>query len=98
MAPLNTDPAQDNVRKARLARAVQAEVVAGGRIEVAGDFNAVIRYGKSTNHVLHLILTLITFGLWAVVWLIVYLVQKSGQHTVTLDVDEFGNVLRQQIH
>lgn len=30
--------------------------------------NAVV-FRQGTNHILHLILTLITFGLWAIVWI-----------------------------
>jgi hypothetical protein len=71
---------------------------AGGRIAKQGDFNAVVRYGKATNHVLHLILTLVTLGFWAVVWLGVYLFHQASKRTITLAVDGFGNVLRQQVN
>lgn len=32
-----------------------------------------IHLAPSTSHVLHLLLTLVTFGFWGIVWLIVYL-------------------------
>lgn len=39
----------------------------GGFCQQCNKPSVVFRQG--TNHVLHLILTLITFGLWAIVWL-----------------------------
>ena len=87
----------DNVRKQRLAQAVQQEVDAGGRVETQGDYNAIIRFGKPTNHVLHLILTLVTCFVWSVVWLIMFIISTTSQKTITLTVDEFGNVLRQTV-
>lgn len=33
---------------------------------------------KPTNHVFHLIMTLVTCGLWAPVWIVVALSHKSG--------------------
>ena len=38
-------------------------------MESQTDYTALIRFGKPINHVLHLILTLVTFGLWGIVWL-----------------------------
>jgi hypothetical protein len=87
----------DSTRKARLAQAVQLEVIAGGRIEAQGEFNAIIRFGNPVNHVLHLILTLVTCGVWSLVWLILFIISQTSRRTVTLNVDEYGNVVRQQI-
>jgi hypothetical protein len=74
-----------------------AEVVAGGRVEAQGEFNAVMRFGKPVNHVLHLILTVVTLGFWSLVWLILFVVAQTNSGTVTLNVDEYGNVFRQKI-
>ncbi len=90
-------PATDNARKAALAQAVQQEVVQGGRVETQGDYNAVIRYGKPTNHVLHLILSLVTLGVWLLVWLIMFVISTTSKKTILLNVDAYGNVLRQQV-
>ncbi|AKY03743.1 hypothetical protein AVT26_gp61 [Streptomyces phage Lannister] len=80
-------------RKRNLSQAVQREVVKGFRVESQTDETAIMAKGKPTNHVLHLILTLITFGLWSFAWLAVYLMNKETR--VILTVDEYGNVLRQ---
>jgi hypothetical protein len=94
---LGPSQVSDSSRKARLAQAIQQEVVAGGRVEAQGEFNAILRFGKPVNHVLHLILTVITLGMWALVWIIVWVVAVLQTGTVTLNVDEFGNLLRQKI-
>jgi zinc-ribbon domain len=60
----------DNIRRSVLAQAVQVEVLAGGRVETQGDFNAALRFGgKPVNHIRHLLLTLVTLGLWVLVWI-----------------------------
>lgn len=91
-------PASPDQRKAALFQAIQRDVVAGARVETQSDYNAVLRYGgKPVNHVLHLILTLITAGLWLVVWVILAIAASAGQKTFTLTVDEYGQVLRQRV-
>ena len=85
----------DAERKQLLARAVQGQIVAGGRIESQSDFEAVIVSGKPVNHVLHLILTLVTFLVWGVVW--IALVAFGGEKRSIATVDEYGNVAVQRI-
>ncbi|WAB09844.1 membrane protein [Streptomyces phage TagePhighter] len=82
-------------RKRSMANAVQKEVVAGFHVESQTDTNAVLVKGKPTNHVLHLILTLVTFGLWSIVWIIMAVANKETR--VMLQVDEYGQILRQQV-
>jgi hypothetical protein len=84
-------------RKSRISLAVRQEVAAGGRVESQTDYAAIVRYDKRVNHVLHLILTLVTAGLWAIVWIIMAIVAASGRKTVSLTVDEYGQVLREQM-
>jgi Na+-transporting NADH:ubiquinone oxidoreductase subunit NqrC len=38
---------------------------------------------KKTNHLLHLILTIITFGMWSPIWLIVAIVNMATKDTIT---------------
>jgi hypothetical protein len=82
-------------RSQLLAQAIQANVVRGGRVETQGPFNAVIVWGKPVNHILHLILTLLTAGAWGLVWLILAL--SGGEKRTTISVDDFGNVLSQSV-
>jgi hypothetical protein len=82
-------------RKQMLAQAVQQEVVRGARVESQQDFQAVVVFGKQVNHVLHLILTLVTCLVWGLVWLALLLF--GGEKRLMIVVDDYGNVLRQKV-
>ncbi len=82
-----------DARRQALAMAVAQEVAGGGRVESQTDTNAVIVRGSKPNHTLHLILSLVTCGCWLLVWPIIALVQK--EHRTALQVDPYGQVLRQ---
>lgn len=90
-------PASPDVRKSRVATAVQQEVARGGRVESQSEYSAVIRFGKPVNHVLHLILSLVTFGLWIIVWIISAIVAANNNKAISLMVDEYGQILRQEL-
>lgn len=60
------------------------------RIESQSDYNAVLVKGKKVNHVLHLILTLITLGFWLIPWIVLVIVGKEKRMMVS--VDDYGNV------
>ncbi|QIK48228.1 hypothetical protein P9A14_10710 [Gordonia hongkongensis] len=81
-------------RKAALAQAVSREVAsAGWRVESQSEYQAVLAKGGNTNHVLHLIISVLTCGIWLFVWPFVYLANQ--RKTLVLAVDDYGNVLRQ---
>lgn len=82
-------------RKQLLARAIQTQVATGGRVESQSDFQAVIVKGKPVNNVLQLILTLLTLGLWGIVW--IALLAFGGEKRSMVTVDEFGNVAVQKV-
>jgi hypothetical protein len=67
----------------------------GARIESQGDFEAVLVKGNRPNHILHLILSLLTAGLWLIVW--VLLAAFGGEERVLFTVDEYGNVHAQEL-
>ena len=77
-------------RKALLARQIANMVPRGWRVESQSDYQAVLVSGKSVNHVLHLILTLITCFTWGIVW--AALVIFGGEKREIAEVDEWGNV------
>ena len=62
----------------------------GARVESQSDYQAVLVKGKPVNHVLHLILTLVTCGLWGIVWIVMAIV--GGEKRSMASVDDFGNV------
>ena len=77
-------------RKAALAGLIAQQVAQGARVESQSDYQAVLVTGHRVNHVLHLILTLITISLWAIVW--IALVVVGGEKRQLAQVDEWGNV------
>jgi hypothetical protein len=76
-------------RKELLARAVASEIRQGWRVESQSDYQAVIVKGSKPNHILHLILTLVTLGLWAIVWIAVAMF--GGEKRGVIGIDEYGN-------
>jgi hypothetical protein len=78
-------------RKAALEVVLASELSTGkSRIESKSDFTAVLVSGKKVNHVLHLILTLLTAGLWLFVWLVIVITNSGGRKVIS--VDAYGNV------
>lgn len=76
-------------RKEILARLVTGQVADGARVESQSDYQAVLVRGHRLNNTLHLILTVVTFGLWGLVWLAVALI--GGEKRSVASVDEWGN-------
>jgi hypothetical protein len=82
-------------RKELLARTVAGQVAGGARVESQSDFQAVLVRGKSVNHVLHLLLSVFTIGLWVFVW--IALAIFGGEKRSMVTVDEYGNVAVQKV-
>lgn len=82
------------MRRARFEEAVQAAVVQGWAVESRSDYQAVLVRGQRVNHILHLILTLLTLGFWGIVWIILAL--AGGQERQVLTVDPAGAVTTQR--
>lgn len=81
----------DAERQALLSHAIAMNVSRGGRVESLSAHQAVLVYGKQVNHVLHLILSLVTCGAWAFVWLILALTVKEKRSV--LMVDPYGHIV-----
>lgn len=47
-------------------------------------------YGRRVNHLLHLALTVFTFGLWAIVWIV--LAMTGGEERELVSVNEWGHI------
>jgi len=78
-------------RKAILADEVSRRVARGGRVEVQTDYQAIIVSGRRVNHLLHLILSVLTIGAWALlIWLPLAIFGGEKRYAVT--VDRFGNI------
>jgi hypothetical protein len=57
----------------------------GWRVESRSDTQATLAKGRRPNHLLHLILTLVTFGLWALVWIGVAIASKERRQVLTVN-------------
>lgn len=93
--PYQAQQEQRETMRRALSTAVATEVARGGRVESQSDTSAIIVTGSKPNHVLHLILTLVTCLAWGVVWIILALVQK--EHRTSIQVDPYGQILRQSL-
>ena len=83
-------------RREALAMVIHKKVLNEGyRVESESEFQAVLVTGKKTNHLLHLILSIVTLGLWLIVWAVIAL--SGGEQRRLLWVDESGQVLGQDI-
>lgn len=79
-------------RRSALERAVATELAQGARLESQTGYKAVLLYGGKVNHVLHAILSLLTAGIWLIVWLVLVLSNKPRR--VVLSIDESGGIQR----
>jgi hypothetical protein len=82
----------DDERRARiLAYAVEDQVSENGaHVVYEGPRGVVVGYRRHVSHVLHAVLTVITSGLWALVWLAA--VAGRREDRFRLEVDSWGNV------
>jgi len=92
---VNTTRRTSDERKVILAQQLQTAAARGLRIESQSDFQAVLVEGKPINHTLHAILTIFTCLLWGIVWAII--AATGGESRQMVVVDEFGNVIWQQL-
>lgn len=88
--PYMPQPISDMERRQILHNALVMETTQGNRVAWVGVHEAhVWRMPPKTNHLIHLLLTLFTFGLWLIVWLIVALTEPAPQ-LVGVAVDASG--------
>ena len=90
----NAKPAK---REAALAAAVQQEVDLGATVLEQEPFRARVRIAQRTRHLLHLGLTVVTFGLWSPAWLTLVVSRALLARELVLEVDDRGRVTRRQV-
>ena len=76
-------------RRALLSNEVTRLLRQGRRVESQSDYQAVLLRGKKVNHILHLLLSVFTAGLWLLVWLSLL---GKGIKRELVQVDEWGKV------
>ena len=85
----------DNVRVELLDAEVAEWIREGWRVESRSDFQCVMVSGKPVNHLLHLVLSIVTVGLWLFVWLV--LVLTGGEDRELLQVNAFGEITSEEV-
>jgi hypothetical protein len=75
--------------------AVRQEIARGGRVESQSASSATVAYGKPVNHVLHLLLTILTCFLWSPVWALVTVANRP--YRVLLSVAPDGQLVRMEV-
>ena len=78
-----TDAERLNALDAAIHRALER----GARLDSRMEFSAVLVVASTPNHVLHLVLSIITFGIWLLAWLLVVLRGKERRILVSVDED-----------
>ena len=63
----------------------------GYRIVTVDRDRAVVLAGSPVNHILHLLVAVLTCGLWGLVWLL--LVVLGGEKRTHVHIDEYGNFI-----
>ena len=81
-------------RKKLLERFATTEIARGWRLISQTDESVVLEYGKRPNHILHLLLSIVTLGFWLLVWLILAFSMNIKRKTYT--INEYG-VIREQL-
>ncbi len=84
-------------RKELLAQSIANQLSAPGkwRVESQTDYYAIVVGGKPVNHILHLILTVLTLGFWVIVWIVMAF--AGGEKRYKISVDEYGNGTNQKL-
>jgi hypothetical protein len=85
------DAVSDERQQRALALAVEDQVATyGAHVVFQGPSGAIIGYRRRVSHGLHAILTILTSGLWAIVWLAAAAGRREDR--VRLEPDRFGNI------
>lgn len=82
--------ATEEERRAALDRSVAQYLAGGSVLESTTGTTAVLVTGKPVNHILHLVLSLLTAGLWLIVWVVMIL--TNHRQRIVLTVGEDGVV------
>ena len=84
-APVPVTPEE---RRQIVDGAVNQFIAGGWRVESRSEFQAVFVKGHRTNNTLHLILSIVTVGLWIPVWILLAIL--GGEKRQIVSVDEYG--------
>lgn len=92
---INTPQLTDSARIALLDAEVAEWIREGWRVESRSSFQAVMVSGRRVNHLLHLVISLVTVGLWIFIWIV--LVLTGGENRELLLVDAYGQISSEEV-
>lgn len=75
-----------------LSREINGMASKGWHLVSQTSSQASFEKGKNTSHGLHIFLSIITLGLWLIVWLLLAIF--AGRKTCLINVDDYGNITR----
>jgi hypothetical protein len=78
--------ATDAERRGALDGAVRRALEKGARLESRADYSAVLVVANRPNHGLHLVLSIVTLGIWLLTWLLI--VRRGDEARIEVSVDE----------
>lgn len=73
-----------------LTQALAAEELRGGRVVRQESRFAVLAYRRRVSHLAHALLTVLTGGLWGIVWIVMAIARTED--LARLDIDRWGHV------
>jgi hypothetical protein len=79
--------ATDAERRDALDGAIRRALERGARLDSRTDYSAVLVVVNRPNHLLHLMLSIATFGIWLLAWLLVVLRGNEARIQVSVDED-----------
>jgi hypothetical protein len=89
--PLSEDPeATESLRARLLAQVVEDQVSQGAEVRMSAPHQVMLSRRRPVSHGLHAVLTLLTGGVWAPVWLIMAVARKD--EIAAYEVDRWGHV------
>jgi hypothetical protein len=88
----STTPRSDNERRDLLQNHIVKMAAQGWRTEAQSEFSVTISLGIRTAHVLHFLLSLISFGFLLFILIILVLSRLNKRRRQFLKIDKFGNI------
>ena len=89
--PFDQHPELGQGKRDRLLEvAVETEVLGNARVLHRSERGVTLAYPHPVNHVGHAVLTLLTGGLWGIVWIVCAINRREDR--VRLEVDPWGNI------
>lgn len=79
-----TTAMSEQIRKTELDHKVRAAVSRGWHVESQSEYQAVLVKGKRPNHILHLLLSIFTLGLWIPVWVFLAVVKHERHEVISV--------------